>query len=529
MQKTSVKAAVRQVLTEEKRAAKTPLLGAASATTLDSFTNFAQKMGVGADNPLSTARYGFNPVTRNRIQLEWVHRGSWLGGLAIDIPADDMTRAGADISCEMPPDDSKRIDETVTALGVWDALGDCIRWGRLYGGAIAVMLVQGQDLRTPLRKETVGPDQFKGLLVLDRWMLEPVLDDLVTEYGPDLGLPKYYRVMANAPALRGQTIHYTRIALRHVGVPLPYQQGLSENMWGLSVIERLWDRMTMFDSASTGAGQLVYKAWLRTLKIKDLRSVVAAGNKPLEGLMKYVDVMRRYQNMEGISMLDAEDELEVQEHGAFSGLADVVSMFAQHVSGALQIPLTRMLGQSPKGLGNEGESDLRTYYDGINQQQNRLMRRGVLTVFELTARSLGIEVPKDFGIEFASLWQMTNTEKATFAKDVGEAVGGAYEKGLITQQAGMKELRQVSRTTGIFSNITAEEIEQAEAELSPPDVEDAAPEDPDPNTLAQHEHEAGQADLDRKHEMRRCSSSSAMTSRKPRWRRSTRPRWRTRP
>jgi hypothetical protein len=60
-----------------------------------------------------------------------------------------------------------------------------------------------------------------------------------------------------------------------VGVELPYQQALTENLWGLSIIERLWDRMTMFDSASTGAGQLVYKAWLRTLKVKDLRSVVA--------------------------------------------------------------------------------------------------------------------------------------------------------------------------------------------------------------------------------------------------------------
>jgi hypothetical protein len=77
----------------------------------------------------------------------------------------------------------------------------------------------------------------------------------------------------------------------------------------------------------------------------------------------------------------------VQEHGAFSGLAEVVMMFAQHVSGALQIPLTRLLGQSPKGLGNEGESDVRTYYDNISQRQNRDMRRGMNTVYRLAAQS----------------------------------------------------------------------------------------------------------------------------------------------
>jgi hypothetical protein len=32
---------------------------------------------------------------------------------------------------------------------------------------------------------------FKGLLVLDRWMVEPSLNNLVSDPGPDLGLPKF--------------------------------------------------------------------------------------------------------------------------------------------------------------------------------------------------------------------------------------------------------------------------------------------------------------------------------------------------
>ena len=53
----------------------------APVATLDSFINFQHKLGVGADNALSTASYGFNPITRNRNLLEWIHRGSWLGGV----------------------------------------------------------------------------------------------------------------------------------------------------------------------------------------------------------------------------------------------------------------------------------------------------------------------------------------------------------------------------------------------------------------------------------------------------------------
>jgi phage-related protein (TIGR01555 family) len=492
--KTSVRAAARDAKAQEKKA-QTALLH--SARTGDSFVNFAHKLGIGADNALSQVRYGFNPITRNRMELEWMHRGSWLSGLAIDVVADDMTRAGVDFVSEMNPEDQGTINRTITKLGVWDKLGECVRWGRLYGGAIAVMMVDGQDMRTPLNTEAVALDGFRGLIVFDRWMLDPDLSDLVTEMGPDIGMPKFYKVLDSAPAMRGVTIHYSRIALRHVGIELPYHQALTENLWGESVLERMFDRMAMFDSASTGAGQLVYKAWLRTLKIKDMRSIVAAGGAPMEGLMKYVDVMRRYQGIEGITLLDGEDEFEVQEHGAFSGLSDVVMMFAQQVSGALQIPLVRLLGQSPAGLNSTGESDLRTYYDNILQQQNRLMHRGINAVYEMVARSEGVNPDDSFGVDFASLWQMSTTEKGTHAKTVSDAVNTAYEKGTISQQVAVKELRQVSKVTGVFSNISQEDIDAADEALALPPTEQATQE-----LDAQQEHEQGMQESSQEHQAR---------------------------
>jgi hypothetical protein len=56
-----------------------------------------------------------------------------------------------------------------------------------------VLLIDGQQVTTPLRAETVKKGQFKGLAVLDRWQLQPSFNDLITELGPDLGKPKYYR------------------------------------------------------------------------------------------------------------------------------------------------------------------------------------------------------------------------------------------------------------------------------------------------------------------------------------------------
>lgn len=469
--KLSVKQPVRLALAQDKKARENIGARNLTAPTQDSFVNFSHKLGIGADNVLSSSTYGFNPLTRNRVMLEWMHRGSWIAGQVIDVVADDMTREGAEIGAEMEPDDQQAIERTVTKLGIWDALNETVKWGRLYGGCIAVHLVDGQDPRTPLRMESIGRGQYKGLAVLDRWMLEPSLEDLVTEYGPFMGLPKYYRVQADAPCLRGAAIHYTRVALRHDGVQMPYQQRLTENLWGISVLERLYDRMVAFDGASTGLAQLIFKIYLRTMKIDDLRGIVAGGGAPMQGLTAYMELMRRYQGIEGITLIDKEDDFEVQQHSALSGVGDALLQLGQQLSGATGIPLVRLFGQSPAGLNSTGESDIRNYYDTIAQAQNKTMHRGVGEVYEAVGRSEGIEIPDDFCAEFCSLWQMDDKEKSEIGKNVAEAVGGAFDRGIIGRQTSLRELRQASRVTGMFSNITSEQIDAADDEVMPPSAE----------------------------------------------------------
>lgn len=440
--------------------------GKMRSQTSDSFQNFAAKLGLGTSNVMSGSSYGFNPITRNRIQLEWMYRGSWIGGVAVDLVADDMTRAGIDLKGEIDPQDAKEIEEAATELGLWSSINDVVKWSRLYGGGIAVMLIDGQNEATPLRLETIGKGQFKGLMVFDRWMVEPSLNDLVTDKGPDFGLPKFYYVRPDAPALPKMKIHYSR-CLRLEGIRLPYWQRVTENLWGLSVLERLYDRMVAFDSATTGAAQLVYKSYLRTLKIKDLRQVVAAGGPALDGLLKQMEMMRVFQGNEGITLIDADDEFSSDQHSAFGGLSDALVQFGQQISGALQIPLVRLFGQSPAGMNSTGESDIRTYYDGILLQQVKTLKVPVTRIYRALASSLGIKLPDGFTIGFRSLWQLDDIQKADIAQKVTQTVTQAYDSGLISQQAALKEMKQSSEGTGVWSNITDEDIEAAESK--PPD------------------------------------------------------------
>lgn len=433
-------------------------------TSLDSFQNFSARLGINAGSQLDESTYGFNPITRNRTLLEWMHRGSWIAGLAVDIVADDMTRAGVTIK-GIEPEDATRIHELATIVGLWKCLNRGIKWGRLYGGAIGVLLIDGQNVEKPLRIETVGPEQFKGILILDRWQVEPSLNELIEDLGPNLGLPKYYKVMRTAPALRGKRAHHTR-CIRFNGIELPYQQMLIENMWSLSILERLYDRMVSYDSATMGAAQLVFKSYLRSIKVDGLRSIVSQGGRPLEGLVKYVEFMRMFQSIEGMTMLDKEDEF-AENTGAstsMAGVEKILAMLGEQLSGATQIPLVRFFGQEPAGMNATGENDLITYYDNINKGQEDY-RVPITACYRALAASLGIKIKPGFGITFNPLWQLKQTDKAEVSGKIADSISTAYESDLITQKSAMKELKNIAETTGIFGNITDEEIESAEDEL----------------------------------------------------------------
>jgi uncharacterized protein len=442
----------------------------------DSFQDFLTRTGVGTNNISSAGTYGFNPISRNRLKVEWAYRGSWVVGTIVDCVAEDMTVNGVDLLCAASPDEIAEVESSIDELQVWSALCDTEKWSRLYGGSVGLLMIDGQDVSTPFDVTTVGKDQFRGVLPLDRWALFPSVQDLVGEMGPELGNPRYYEVQPDVgTGLPYMKIHHSRV-MRLEGVKLPYWQRITENYWGQSVIERLWDRLIAFDSATAGTAQLVYKAHLRNYKVKDLRKLIAMGGKALDGLLAQMNMIRQFQSNEGMTLMDTEDEFEVHPY-TFTGLDLVLLQFGQQLSGASQIPLVRLFGQSPAGLNSTGESDLRTYYDGIKRQQNSRFGVGVRKVYEAAWRSKHGDAPPDhWKLKFRPLWQMDDEQRANVAASTTSAIMEPFEKGVTARSTTLKELRESGKTTGMWTNITDDMIQEAvdEDNEKPPSPEELA-------------------------------------------------------
>ena len=154
-----------RVFAAEAKIAENEIKAASIGKTTDNFENFVSRLGINNNNALSAGSYYFNYVTKNQIKLEAAYRGSWVVGQVVDSVAEDMTRAGINITTNESEEDLKDLNNAIVRLQIWTSILHLIKWGRLYGGALGVLQIEGQDLKTPLDLETIAENQFKGLVV----------------------------------------------------------------------------------------------------------------------------------------------------------------------------------------------------------------------------------------------------------------------------------------------------------------------------------------------------------------------------
>ena len=108
-----------------------------------------------------------------------------------------MTRAWYKLSTSLPEAAVRDLHRLEAWHNVKQEIANAIRWARLYGGSIALIVLRGEENRLdqPIDYDLLLPNCFQGLLVLDRAQgIEPS-QELVTDLDdPDFGLPMYYTV-----------------------------------------------------------------------------------------------------------------------------------------------------------------------------------------------------------------------------------------------------------------------------------------------------------------------------------------------
>ncbi|WLA02801.1 DUF1073 domain-containing protein [Xanthomonas translucens] len=415
------------------------------ARLTDGLVNLVANLGTPRDKA-SASHYGLPMLTEQDVSN--AYRGTWLARKIIDIPALDSCRKWRAWNAEQ--DQISAIEEEEKRLGMQVKLLEAHIKARLFGGAALYIGTGDTAAAAPLDPARITKGGIRHLNVLTKRVLQAGELDRDPE-SPNYGRPAHYTLSS---ATGGQVqIHPSRLVVLH-GAHRPDPDMEAGDGWGDSVLMAIMDEVKRADSTSANIASLVFEAKIDVIKIPGLMSLLSDKEGEAQ-VLERLQLAAMAKGINGALLMDAEEDYQ-QKSANFSGLPDVLLTFMQLVSGAADIPITRLLGQSPAGLNSTGEGDIRNYYDRISSGQELVLQPALQVLDECLVRSaLGARPPEVF-YNWRSLWQTSDTERATIGKTTADTIKTIADTKLIPEDVLSKVAVNMLTEAGVAPGLESE-------------------------------------------------------------------------
>lgn len=424
----------------------------------DAFSNPLFRLGWGSQSPLEATEYPLTRMTDNYALLNSLYRDNWVVQNVVGLMVDDMLREWYKLKGSYTPDALDALGKVERDTRLRERINEGMCWGRLYGGAAGLIMIDGQDdLSKPLDVDMIYPGSFKGLYILDRWQGVTPNMELVFEGGDPV--PESYSI-TDAQGHTVVNVHHSRV-VRFTGRDLPYLERVAEMYWGESEVEALYKDVVAHDNVSANMAALTFQANINTMEYKGLEQLFSIGS---------TQAQRRFWNvMQAQSVLRSNFGTQLVEEGnkitntqyTFTGLQEVYESMCLNLCGASHYPMTKLFGRSPAGMNATGESDLKNYYDYVDSQREAKVRPVLQKLLPVLAMSAWGTIPDDLDFTFPPLWTPTATETAEIALKKAQAIRDTFQAGLFQADTAMKELKKLEEETGMFGSLSDEEIAAA--------------------------------------------------------------------
>ena len=430
----------------------------------DGLLSLVTNLGTTRDKAATTF-YGMPMLSE--AEAENAYRGTWLARKIIDIPAMDSCRKWRGWSADQKQISAIEAEEK--RLGLQQKVLAGLTRARLAGGSALYIGTGASDPMQPLRPESIGKGGIRHLNVLSKRVLQAGKLDRDPE-SPGYGLPAYYTLSSDtAGQLR---IHPSRLVVFQ-GAPKPDPELDTGDGWGDSVLMAISKSIKDADATAGNIASMVFEAKVDVIKIPNFMEMLSdAGYE--EQMLKRLQLAMMAKGINGALLIDAEEDYQ-QKQLQFGGLVDLLMGFMQLVSGASDIPMTRLLSQSPGGLNSTGESDLRNYYDRISSNQELVLQPSLQVLDECLIRSaLGSRPPEVF-YSWRSLWQTTDSERATIGKTTADTIKIIADTRLVPDTVMSTVAVNMLTEAGVAPGLEAEMLEWLKS--NPEGIEDVDDDD----------------------------------------------------
>lgn len=384
----------------------------------DGYVNLLNKYGTSQDNS-EAYQFEREPIIPD-MQLTGLYEGNGLFSKIIDTPAEEALKHGFDLNLKND-EVNTFVEEALDELEWEEKAATAIKWARLYGGALIVMLINDDGgLEQPVNWQNVK--SIDELRVYERAIVQPDYSSLYRQdYGgkgegnrvSKFGQPEFYYVSSVYGSFR---VHESRCLVFRNGV-LPEQTSNSiYRFWGMPEYVRIRRALRETVTAHTDSVKLLERSVQAIYSMKGLATLLTTDDGENQ-VLKRLNVIDTARGILNSLVIDADGENYDFKTFQFSGVKDVIDATCNMLSALTNIPQTILFGRSPAGMNATGTSDFESYYNFVEKIQRLMLKRNLRTLLDVIFRagiaSGAVEEEPDYKLEFNPLWSLSDTEQAT--------------------------------------------------------------------------------------------------------------------
>ncbi len=369
----------------------------------DGYANMVNKYGTSQDNSTLYQFMPEAPIPDYILSLHYEQNG--LFSKIIDSPAEEAVKHGFELKVDMPEAEELLFD-TLDALEWEEKVSTAIKWARLFGGSIIVMLINdGGALEEPLNREKIkGID---GIRVYERSIVQP--DFASANYGE----PQFYTVSSLYGFFK---VHESRCLVFKNGVLPEQTTNQLYRFWGTPEYLRINKELQECSTAHGLGVKLLERSVQAIYTMKGLASLLST-EEGEDKILKRLQLIDRARGILNSIAIDADGENYDFKSIPFSGVKDIIDSTCNMLSAVTNIPQTILFGRSPAGMNATGNGDLENYYNLCERIQKIMLYANTKYISEIifsAALAKGdIEEKPVVKIKFKPLWNLSETEQVT--------------------------------------------------------------------------------------------------------------------
>lgn len=362
----------------------------------------------------SVLRKVFNNSIGSLITFSWVsltnayNKNSFLQTAVNQKVEDAFHNDGLIIDSKtLSTDELEKLRTTMVKEGDIEAIMDCIRWGRLYGGGCIVANTI-QDFSTPLNKNTLKGRPLK-FLATNRWQcsangVSPLTAKTFT-FTDELQDNKDEIIKTSKSNVQ---IDASRVAV-FTGNNAPYLTKSILQGWNASIFEGILEPIENLLGGFNVTLELLSEAKIDIFKITDLASLLMSPNGEAQ-VKKRLEIATANKNYKASLAMDRNDDYQ-QKQISFSGIPQLLEQLMYIFCGYLRYPVSKLFGIGSSGFSS-GEDDLENYNSTVDSEVRTPARALIHWVVNLRCMQLfGRELP-DFQPKWKPLRIMSEKEQA---------------------------------------------------------------------------------------------------------------------